>query len=453
MNTSVGEAAEFQQWETKPEAAAWVRRVVDRMCREFSALDKLRSGMLRETGTRLFDWVEHVALPASDEIQHQLEALAFESAEEDSRRVWRHPGALLPAIVLHEEQAERIVIRVDDAEFFADAFHGRRCGVDEARTSVAFDKQLVCREGPRELWAIERHGRSGWDASTDPPSHRRALEALANFARRKRWFEDDAEGFAATEDLIRESVADLGTTWARDLFFQAERGYWQSRNCAAQVQKRRQDALGLGWGNHDHHTYRSSREHFTRLIAVFELLGFVCRERFYAGRDAGWGAQVLEHPACDIVIFADVDLAPEEVTGDFAHEALPARQSLGTVGLWCKLHGESLLSAGMHHLEGQFDFDAAREQLAAAGIRTMEPFSDFPYLKQCFTEGERWPLRQERLAAALSEGWISEEQAATFRGRGAIGSHLEILERNDGFKGFNQTGVSDIIRRTDPRRQ
>ena len=31
--------------------------------------------------------------------------------------------------------------------------------------------------------------------------------------------------------------------------------------------------------------------------------------------------------------------------------------------------------------------------------------------------------------------------------------HLEILERNDGYKGFNQTGISEIIRETDPRNQ
>ena len=49
------------------------------------------------------------------------------------------------------------------------------------------------------------------------------------------------------------------------------------------MQNARQDKLGLGWANHDHHTYRSSRRHFARLIAIFEKLGFVCRERFYAG--------------------------------------------------------------------------------------------------------------------------------------------------------------------------
>ena len=38
-------------------------------------------------------------------------------------------------------------------------------------------------------------------------------------------------------------------------------------------------------------------QHFARLIAFFEKLGFTCRERFYAGKDAGWVAQILDHPA------------------------------------------------------------------------------------------------------------------------------------------------------------
>ena len=53
--------------------------------------------------------------------------------------------------------------------------------------------------------------------------------------------------------------------------------------------------------------------------------------------------------------------------GDFAHQPLPARNSLGTVGLWCLLHGEAFLEAGMHHLECQFDFDAVRRQLQDCG--------------------------------------------------------------------------------------
>ena len=223
-------------------------------------------------------------------------------------------------------------------------------------------------------------------------------------------------------------------------------------NRAGQVQHPRQDALGLGWANHDHHTYRSSRQHFNRLIGNLELLGFQCRERFYGGREAGWGAQVVEQPACGVTIFADVDLSPEEVAGDFAHEPLAARDRLGTVGLWCALHGEAFLEAGMHHLECRFDFDRARQQLLGVEVESMKPFTDFPFLRQAFTRADAWPVDPARIEALQAAGLISPEQADKFRREGALGSHLEILERNQGYKGFNQTGISEIIRETDPRR-
>ena len=82
----------------------------------------------------------------------------------------------------------------------------------------------------------------------------------------------------------------------------------------------------------------------------------------------------------------------------------------------------------------------------------MDPFTNFEFLKQCFTEGQMWPVEPRRVEALLDEGLITKEQAERFRSEGALGSHLEILERNDGYKGFNQTGINDIIRRTDPRR-
>ena len=40
-----------------------------------------------------------------------------------------------------------------------------------------------------------------------------------------------------------------------------------------------------------------------------------------------------------------------------------------------------------------------------------------------------------------------------FCGEGAIGSHLENLQRKGGFKAFNQHAVSIIIAETDPRKQ
>ena len=124
------------------------------------------------------------------------------------------------------------------------------------------------------------------------------------------------------------------------------------------------------------------------------------------------------------------------------------------MGLWCGLHGEAILQAGMHHLECQFDFEALKDQLEAASIRTMDPFTNFPFLTQAFTEGERWPVADKRIAKLVDHGLITPAQAHWFRMQGgAIGSHLENLERNDGYKGFNQHGVSQIIAKTDPRKQ
>jgi hypothetical protein len=218
------------------------------------------------------------------------------------------------------------------------------------------------------------------------------------------------------------------------------------------VQKARQDRLGLGWANHDHHTFRSSRRLFPRLIKLFEKLGFELRERFHAGQDAGWGAQVLEHPTTGVVIFADLDLAPEEASHDFAHHALADLPRPNTVGLWVGLHGESILEAGMHHLEAQFDFDGLKTGLKTeAGIDVMKPFSDFPFLRQAFTAGERWHVAQARADRLLALGWIDAGQRDRFLREGAIGSHLENLQRREGYKGFNQQAVSTIIVATDPR--
>jgi hypothetical protein len=329
-------------------------------------------------------------------------------------------------------------------------------GVSDARVEgtpfAALRMARIAKESDAELWIVERHGQLGFtprDVSSVEAGV--VLHHAEAFRCRRRWFERDEEGIEHALKLINAGVGDLGHPRACDLFFAAERAYWESRNRAGRLQKTRQDRMGLGWGNHDHHTYRSSREHFAGLIGVFEALGLFCRERFHAGVEAGWGAQILEHPMCRIVVFADVDLSPEEVCGDFAHSRLEPRSSLGTIGLWCKLHGEALLQAGMHHLEAEFDFDAVRTHLQREAVNTMEPFTNFPHLRQAFTQGEMWPIEPSRLAAAKAAGFITDEQAERFAKHGALGSHLETLERNEGYKGFNRTGISQIIHRTDPR--
>ena len=438
-------------WRPCPETSQRIWGHVEQQVATLPFAAELSDRMLHETGTRFCDWIDHLALPESDPLVQDLSQLGYQCDVSDSPDVYRHELAMLPTIRLVDGPTAAICLHVDDVADFACA-HRIEANIDG--NVGAQMRRLVVAENPHlAMEVIERHGDPGF-VSREPSSEQvvASLHHAEAFRRRKRNCESDRAGFECAQELIQDSIQDLGVNWTCDLFFAAEREYWQSRNRAARVQKRRQDRLGLGWGNHDHHTYRCSRENFVRLIEVLELLGFHCRERFYGGAEAGWGAQVLEQTNAGIVIFADVDLSVSEVAGDFAHEGLPTREDLGTVGLWCALHGEAFLQAGMHHLECQFDFHAARNQLAELGIASMKPFTDFDYLKQSFTEGETWQIDSKRIEAALQRGVISAEQADRFRERGSVGSHLEILQRDDGYKGFNQTGISEIIRATDPRR-
>jgi len=454
MTNKVSNPLNGFNWQPQPLAAALVSESVQNISAASSEIALLAQRMRDETGTRLIDWLETIAIEESPAMLEKISAAGFVKGEGN---FWRNPRGLFPKLLLHSEGAA-VEIKVDSVEDFSKAWrrhfkiliHGDPAGGQfRAGTLVPENSKY----GYPSFAVIQRHGSPSEPSDgntnrdiTAVPKHRAA------FAKRQRSTEAAAQGFGLAQSLFKAAAADLDPLWASSLFFAAERDYWMSRNHAARVQYERQQKLGLGWGNHDHHTYRSSRECFHLLVGVLEQMGFECRERFYAGREAGWGAQVLEHSACGIIVFADVDLSPEEIADDFAHQPLAPSKELGTVGLWCALHGESFLEAGMHHLECQFDFDAARVQLAAAGVETMAPFTDFSHLKQAFTQGKTWPVATNRINELLAKGHIDVAQAEQFRGSGALGSHLEILERNDGYKGFNQTGISDIIARTDPRK-
>jgi hypothetical protein len=452
-------------WKLWPETEALVGRWVDEALDGNAFAAELARRMREETNTRFVDWIDHLVVSDRPGLASELLAQGYV----------RQPIAYAPGIPVHAHQGgmfPRVAVTPETGPAVREA----AIKVESvAEFSRAHDLGLVIRGYPlgpyrvgrvpgrsTVLAVVERRGYLGFDAYSGeaaregrmrPQAARDALAARDLWLGRKRRFDDDAEGFDATEQTLDAVIELAGSRdLACHLVFEVERAYWQSRNRAAAVQKTRQDRLGLGWANHDHHTFRSSRRFFPRLTRMFERLGFELRERFHAGEHAGWGAQIFEHPTTGIVIFADLDLAPEEAEADFAHTPLPDLPRPNTVGLWVGLHGESILEAGMHHLEAQFAFDGLRDALMAeAGVETMKPFSDFPFLRQAFTAGERWPVSRARADRCRALGWINDAQHEKFLRDGAIGSHLENLERRQGYKGFNQKSVSAILAATDPR--
>ena len=444
-------------WPLAYEAEALLSTHINAFLAKNATAARLAQRMQDETGTGFFEWTDHFVVSPDHEAAFRAAGFTSEASDTPAGHTGlAHPHAMLPRVIVSRKakpSAAPLALAVRP-EYLADfmARHGltgEPAGAPCARYRII----KVSEENGALFQAVERLGYRGFIVSEPRPGFAEAVLKVRELWRtRKRDFPDDDDGVRHSFAVQQKCLDLVGTDVACELYFAEERHYWELLNRAGRVQKRRQDLLGLGWANHDHHTFRCARRYFPDLVKFMENLGLAKRERFYAGAEAGWGAQVLEAPAVGIVVFADVDLQPEEVDEDYAARRLPEVPFVRTVGLWCGLHGDSFLQAGMHHLEARFNFPLLRDQLAAEGVATMKPFSDFPFLKQAFTEGERWKVNPARVEALRQKGLVTNAQAEGFVKDGAIGSHLENLERKGGFKGFNQQAVSAIIAATDPRR-
>jgi hypothetical protein len=452
------------QWQRYPGAETFLERLVEHALAGNSFAADLARRMRDETSTRFLDWVDHFVVSRASNVEAVLKEVGYTRdvcLYANDTPAYVHHGGLFPRVAVAPgtgPEVREVAIKVESIAAFVRAHD---LGTELLGPALGPYRVTRVPGSATSFAAVERRAYRGFDffpgdlareGRMAPHVPRDIIAAKEHWHSRRRRFDDDDEGMTYTETRLDQVMDLVGRDLACHVIFEAERDYWESRNRAARAQKARQDRLGLGWANHDHHTFRCSRRLFPRIIGAFERLGFELREHFHAGHHAGWGAQIVEHPITGIVIFADLDLAPEEADADFSRISLPDLPRPNTVGLWVGLHGESILEAGMHHLEAQFEFDALRDDLQAeAGITTMKPFSDFPFLRQAFTEAEPWPVSRHRADRLLAQGWIDAEQHARFLAEGALGSHLENLHRREGYKGFNQQAVSAIIAATDPR--
>ena len=436
-------------WPRCPEAAAFFDALLEQFADANPPLAALR-GRLAAVGVDLGVLVDHWIVPDGSLSTDILADLGLiETVMPQGDRVWEHPGARLPRLRFKRDRTvlalgvESIEAFCSSNSFDADAIHGEpdatyRCGHVALPTG--------------ELMVVERRGTQGFaPMDLDPEAHAALPWIRDGFDHRPRTIGEIAVVEAMVQSFDSASRI-LGRGRAVEEFFAAERRHYLKRNAAARWQGTRQDTVGIGWANHDHHTYRCARPMFQALILAFLHMGFVARERFHAGIDAGWGAQILDHPESRVVLFVDVDLAPEETDIDFTKTALQPLPKLGTIGLWCALHGSSIAEAGLHHLECEFLHDIVRDQFRAVGGGVMRPFTDLPMLRQSFSDAEIWTVEPARIDRLVAEGLISNDDGDRFRREGAKGSHLEILQRWEGYKGFDKTSVSGIIRSTDARR-
>src|SRR5450432_865515 len=305
-------------WPLCYEAENLLLERIDAFLEQNSFARILAQRMRDETGTLFLDWVDHLVVSPNDEAAFRAAGYADDSLGENNdglQALW-HPEAMLPRVLLAKKEAKfppAIAIRPEFVADFA-GVHGVTNEI-EGEAFSRFRKLLVFEENETQFYAIERRGYRGYKTQT--PDWKKYFAARELWQTRRRMWDDDAKGFAHSLKRLQKMIDLIGRDMVCHLVFEEERAYWQRRNHAGIEQKRRQDSLGLGWTNHDHHTFRSSRRHFVDLIKAWEMLGFHRRERYYAGSQAGWGAQIVEQPIEGITIFNDVDLLPNETEIDF----------------------------------------------------------------------------------------------------------------------------------------
>jgi hypothetical protein len=435
-------------WPRRIAAAALVNKEISTVVDSHPFVHRL-AGKLATVGVDITSIVDFIVVP-SDQFHQEWTNAGFVRQPGVAELGFACADAQLPSVLVCPMSTTiKLYLRVESIEDFLAANnlpHVNDYGTSDA--DLRYSDELV---PGSNCYLVQRSGTRGYSVTSHPASYADSLaEVRSLFRDRPRTGDDLSDTRGASQAFIKAEGM-VGTGRAVDEFFTAEREYWMSRNTAGRWQKSRQDSIGIGWANHDHHTYRSSREGFQGLIQLFLRMGFTLRERFYAGEEAGWGAQIAEHPVSRVVIFADVDISASELNTDFGITALPPSSTLGTIGLWCALHGSAIGLAGMHHLEAEFIHTAVRDSYIKDGGSVMNPFTDIEVLWQAFTAAEKWTVDSVRLERLVRDGLLDQATAQQFLENGAPGSHLEILQRWDGFKGFNKTGISDIISKTDPR--
>ena len=303
-------------WPRRTAAAALVNSVISTVVDGHPFVHHL-AGKLNTIGVDIAHIVDFIVVP-SEHFNHEWTSAGFARQEGIDELGFACPDAQLPSVLVCPKSATyKLYIRVESIEAFLNANNLQNVEIHGSPDAdLRFSDELI---PGSSCYLVQRNGTRGYLVVSPSDSYAVAVDAVRDaYTNRPRTGDDLTDTRGAQQAFIKAETL-VGTGRAVDEFFSAEREYWMSRNAAGRWQKSRQDTVGIGWSNHDHHTYRSSREGFQGLIQLFLRMGFNLRERFYAGADAGWGAQILEHPVSRVVIFADVDIEIDGLGKRFAH--------------------------------------------------------------------------------------------------------------------------------------
>lgn len=404
------------------EAQASVRSIVAQAIERTPAAQTLAQSLLDRCAISIFDMIDHITLPDTGLVE-RLGWTYLGGA-------WQAPHPLLPTVIA--SPSPQIGLRVEALEEFLDAIgsgapiHGTPFGPCRTATFISENEISFC--------AVERVGwRSPEPATISARLIRRARIHQQIFRTRRRQFQNIERALTYTLRLAQAAAADIGPQWAGALFAKAEREYWQAKSALAALQHRRQREAGVGWCTNTSLAYASSRENLPILTLILETLGYRQRADLVRRNDTSdWAALPFKPPPGAPLILVNFDFGSHEIVEEVVRGSASPLTWLGRPGIWCALHGESILDAGLQGISAHYD-DARAQRLMTNDIAQRDqPRAVKHPIHDHLTHCEHRAVSPGRTGALEREGYLPPLQTETYRLLGAGASFFAITPNSGG---------------------
>lgn len=144
------------QWECQPKAEKLILDLIDRACQANSTIAKLGEDLLHLTSTRLCDWLDYVSAAESNQVLHDLQESGFVQQGNGHHRLFAHPGAQLPRVLLQKsgKAAVGLAVVVDSIADFL-LMRGESRPV-EGSIFGNFRRCHISQEQGADLWVVEK---------------------------------------------------------------------------------------------------------------------------------------------------------------------------------------------------------------------------------------------------------------------------------------------------------
>src|SRR5687768_7135634 len=158
------------QWTVQPLAERMVQDILEAAVGRSPFVQDLKRRMRDETGTRLFDWLDHVVVADTGGLRESLRNAGFIGRfAAGAGETFVHEEGIFPTLIPSHDGTTRLGIKVESV---ADYLAAGPAAVEteiEGEPLAPMRQARVASENDVEVWVIERHGYRGFNVLVQPP--------------------------------------------------------------------------------------------------------------------------------------------------------------------------------------------------------------------------------------------------------------------------------------------